>query len=116
MSVGIDNGATLIVTLVVNDSAVATVASGQETLVPASELPSLPWTVEARSPSGRVLASIVVQAGDVIDNIDPSTGTGNAIGIGTRVWLSCGSLAIWSGPGVGGGPSMPAGSPGDCAP
>ena len=116
MSVGIGNGTTLTLTLVVNDAAVATVASGQETLIPASQLPDLPWTVEARSPSGRVLASIVVHAGDTIDNINPSTGTGNASGVGTRVWLSCGDLAIWSGPGMGGGPSEPAGSPGDCAP
>jgi hypothetical protein len=116
MSVGIGNGTTLTVTLVVNDAAVATVAPGREVYIPASQLSSLPWTVEARSPSGRVLASLVVHDGDVIDNIDPSTGNGSYISRGIRVFFSCGSLAIWSGGSGVGGPSEPAGSPGDCAP
>jgi hypothetical protein len=115
MSVSIANGTTLTVSLVVNDAAVATVAPGDDANISASQLPSLPWTVEARSPSGRVLVSLVVHDGDVVDNVNPATGNGSYIGRGSRVDLSCGRLDIWSGPPML-GPSSAPGSPGDCTP
>lgn len=66
MTLSVQNGTTLTVTLVVNGAAVRTIAP--ETLVdamPAAALPALPWAIEARSPSGRVLTSLTVNAGDV---------------------------------------------------
>jgi hypothetical protein len=109
MSVSIENGTTLTVTLVVNDAPVATVQPGDEADIPASQLSSLPWNVEARSPSGRVLVSMVVHDGDVVQASGGSKGDAN------RVDLSCGRIDIWSGPPLL-GPAPGPGSPGDCAP
>jgi len=109
MSVQVSNGTTLVVTLVVNDETVATVASGANETIPASRLPSAPWRVEARSPSGRVLVSMTVHLGDVTVTSD------GLRGVGSRVDLSCGRLDIWSGsPMIG--PAPGSGSPGDCRP
>ncbi|HEY5275535.1 MAG TPA: hypothetical protein VIK38_03190, partial [Coriobacteriia bacterium] len=69
MSVSISNGTTLTVTLVVNDAPVATVAPGVDAAIPASRLSSLPWRVEARSPSGRVLVSMIVRLPRTLDDI-----------------------------------------------
>jgi hypothetical protein len=109
MSVSIENGTTLTVTLVVNDAPVATVQPGNDADIPASQLSSLPWNVEARSPSGRVLVSLVVHDGDVVQAPGGSKGDAN------RVDLSCGRIDIWSGPPLL-GPAPGPGSPGDCAP
>jgi hypothetical protein len=111
----ISNGTTLTVTLVVNGTPVATFAphTGRDA-IPASDLPPLPWTVEARSPSGRVLTSMAVRAGDVWQTFLPN-GEGSARGDGARVDLSCGRLDIWSGPPMS-GPAPGPGSPGDCPP
>ena len=64
LSVSIANGTTLTVTLVVNQVPVETVQPGNDADIPASQLSSLPWNVDARSPSGRVLVSLVVHDGD----------------------------------------------------
>jgi hypothetical protein len=109
MSVSIANGTTLTVTLVVNDTPVATVQPGDDADIPASQLSSLPWNVEARSASGRVLVSLVVHDGDVVQSQDGSKGDAN------RVDLSCGRIDIWSGPPLL-GPAPGPGSPGDCVP
>ncbi len=111
----IANGTTLTVTLVVNGTMVGTFAPGVERdPIPATDLPALPWNVEARSPSGRVLTSMTVRPGDVWQTSLPN-GEGSARGDGARVDLSCGRLDIWSGPPML-GPAPGTGSPGDCAP
>lgn len=76
-------------------------------------LPPLPWNVEARPPSGRVLTSMQVRPGDV-QSADSAVHT---IPIG-RVDLSCGRITIWAGDvSPSGPPPFPSpGSPGDCAP
>jgi hypothetical protein len=106
---GISNGTALPVTLFVNGQAVGTATPGvaMPTIAFAS-LPALPWTVEARSPSGRVLASMQVAAGSV-------TSTSGTLG---RVDLSCGRLTIWAGYHEPSGPppAPSPGSSGDCAP
>jgi hypothetical protein len=75
-----------------------------------TEIPApLPWSVEARSPSGRLLISMTVRPGDVDGEGTEQRGTGG------RVDLSCGRLDIWSGPPML-GPAPGDGMPGDCLP
>jgi hypothetical protein len=115
---GISNGTTLTVTIVINDRTVATRepgAAGPD--VDPLTLPDLPWSVEARSPSGRVLTSMTVKAGDIWTTARPG-GAIESSGAFARVDLSCGSLRIWAGDVIPSGPvpASPAGSPGDCTP
>lgn len=82
---------TATVAIAVNGTLVETVAPGTtEDPIPAT-LPARPWTVEARSPSGRVLATMTVSASDYIS----STG-----GRFSCADLACGRLDVWSGPPV----------------
>ena len=115
---GIENGTTLAVTLVVNGQAVGVDVPGVG-LPPIDfgKLPSFPWTVEARSPTGRVLTSMTVRAGDVSATTDPSGNWGSTGTIG-RVDLSCGRVTIFAGYETPSGPAPPPspGKPGDCAP
>jgi len=104
----VSNQTTLAVTLAVNGTVVRTIQPHtQETLL-VRELPRLPWAVEARSPSGRVLSSMTVRPGDVQETV------GGMKGDAVRVDLSCGRLDVWSGPPLLGPPPGP-GKPGDCA-
>jgi hypothetical protein len=109
LTIGISNGTTLDVTLMVNGAPFKTYGplGGEE--IPASKLPPLPWDVEARSASGRLLLSMAVHAGDLWR--EPC---GNNA-LAARKDLSCARLELWSvadalGPGPG------PGTPGDCEP
>ena len=115
-SLNVSNGTTLDVTIEVNGTEVAQFpAEGQgQITVDDSKLPPVPWNVAARSPSGRILATMTVTEQDV-----------EQLGMGTfsipmgRVDLSCGRLTMWAGdyPPSGPVPPSPAASPGsDCAP
>lgn len=110
----ISNGTTLVLALVVNGTTVRSVAPGAVEKIAPSELPPQPWYVEARSPSGRLLTSMTVRAGDVSRTSLPNGGT-QYKGDAARIDLSCGRLDIWAGPPLLGPPPGP-GSPGDCAP
>jgi hypothetical protein len=114
MTLSIANGTTIAVTLVVNGTVVETVApGGYQDPVPPTEMPPLPWQVEARSPSGRLLSSLTVHQGDVWQQSTPSGGMllhGDAV----RADLSCGRLDIWSGPPLV-GPTFIPGPSGDCS-
>jgi len=115
---GISNGTILAVTVVVNGRSVGVdEPEGPAPTFDAAFLPELPWTVEARSPSGRVLASMHVEAGDIWSTARPG-GVVESEGTFARTDLSCGSLRIWAGDVMPSGPmpASPAGSPGDCAP
>ncbi len=115
MSLAISNGTTLAVAVVVNGVVVGVYPGGTgRDGISASELPALPWIVEARSPSGRVLTSMTVLADDVWSAETGNGGTERK-GDGMRVDLSCGRLDIWSGPPML-GPAPGPGSPGDCDP
>jgi hypothetical protein len=118
VALGISNGTTLVVTLTVNGHAVGDFPGGgpAPTIDPAT-LPPLPWDVEARSSSGRVLTSMHVEAGDVSSTTGPN-GAIEHSGVFGRVDLSCGRLTIWAGDVQPSGPAPPAfpGTPGDCAP
>jgi hypothetical protein len=117
VSLGISNGTTLAVTLFVNGERVASYPPGgpPPTIDPAS-LPPLPWIVEARSPSGRVLTSMQVKLGDIQATALPNGGVEYSSQFG-RVDLSCGRLTIWAGDiePSGPAPEPSSGTPGDCA-
>ena len=112
VALGVSNGTTLTVTFVVNGHKIADFpAGGPMPSIDPRLFPPLPWNVEARSPSGRVLTSM-----DVLPR-EASFVDGNSGGVFNRVYLSCGLLTIWAGNAVPEGP-VPVGSatPGDCAP
>jgi hypothetical protein len=105
----VSNQTALAITLAVNGVVVRTIQPHTQDPVLAGDLPPLPWLVEARTPSGRVLSSMTVRPGDVWE-------TGSEMkGDAVRVDLSCGRLDIWSGPPLLGPPPGP-GKPGDCDP
>jgi hypothetical protein len=115
MTLNVSNGTTLEVTLVVNGIEVDRLAAQDGAFdIPADALPALPWSVEVRSPSGRLLVSMGVLAGDVWTAPVANGGT-EWHGAANRVDLSCGRIDIWSGPPIY-GPVPGAGAPGDCAP
>ena len=77
------------VDITINGVQVGTVSPGTtEDPIPAT-LPARPWTVEARSPSGSVLASLTGSAQDSISNNS---------GVAVREDLAFGRLDLWSGP------------------
>jgi len=108
----VSNQTTLLVALAVNGTVVRSVAPHTQVTVQPTDLPGLPWAVEARTSSGRVLSSMTVRAGDVWETHTPDGG-GQAKGDAIRVDLSCGRLDMWSGPPLAGPPQGP-GKPGDC--
>ncbi len=115
MTLNVSNGSTLPVSLVVNGTVVDRFEPGSGRFdIPAAELPSLPWSVEIRSPTGRVLLSMAVHAGDVW-RADVGGGATQRKGAGGRVDLSCGRIDVWSGVAMS-GPVPGPGVPGDCAP
>ena len=89
-SVGISvaNGTTVPVAIAVNGTVVETVPPGTSEAPLRAALPARPWSVEARSPSGRVLAVLAVPLGDAV-SADAS--------VGVSADLACGSLALWAG-------------------
>jgi hypothetical protein len=118
VNLGVANGTTLAVTLFVNGVRVAEFPPrGPEPSFDIAALPALPWTVEARSPSGRVLTSMRVDAKDIWTTARPG-GAIESSGAMARVDLSCGSLRIWAGDIMPSGPipASPPGTPGDCEP
>lgn len=115
---GISNGTTLAVTLLVNGQVVAGYPpGGGDSDVDVSRLPPLPWDVVVRTATGRVLTSMRVEPGQVSRTVDPAgvISTSGALG---RVDLSCGRLDLWAGydrP-IGPAPGPSVGAPGDCDP
>jgi hypothetical protein len=107
LTLSIANQTTIAVTLVVNGKVIEIVPAGSGRDPITAELPGLPWDVETRSPSGRVLSRMTVNVGDV------SITEGAAKGDAVRVDLSCGRLDVWSGPPLLGPPFVP-GPSGDC--
>lgn len=86
---GISNGLTVAVTLVVNGSVVDTVPAGAQQSPVGAALPPLPWAVEAKSPSGRVLLTLEVPEGTYVSSTS---------GKGARADLACGRLDLYVGP------------------
>jgi hypothetical protein len=116
-TLGVANGTTLNVSLFVNGRHVGDYPpGGPDASIDPASLPSLPWTVEARSPSGRVLTSMTVATGQVSTTTGPGGETEYSGTLG-RVDLSCGRLTIWAGDVTPSGPAPPPspGQAGDCA-
>jgi hypothetical protein len=110
------NDTKLDVTVVVNAADIGVVPAHQATTIPAALLPPKPWSVEARSPSGRLLLTFVVAPGQVARSTD-SSGVTTMTGAGSRADLSCGRLdVVVGGPMLGPPPAPNAGAPGDCDP
>ena len=104
---GVMNGTTLTVTVNINGHATQDVPPGS--MVPAAMLeavPALPWTVEVRSPSGRVLATMYLGT-----QVESSTGSSRA-----DFDLSCGRITLWTGDVEPEAPASSGGTPGDCGP
>jgi hypothetical protein len=112
IGLGVVNATDLHVSLVVNGAVIKTFApGGADKTIYLSALPSLPWAVEARTASGRVLATMNVTAGD----LQPESGI-TSHGTESGIGLSCGQLYMWSGPTEPSWPAPEPGSPGDCLP
>ena len=111
---GISNSTALTVTLIVNGQVAGVFPPGQGAGSLATALPPLPWTVEARSATGRLLTTMRVEPGVVFRTTMPD-GTTQESGTLGRVDLSCGRLDIWAGMQPS-GPAPGPGRPGDCHP
>lgn len=111
VGVDVSNETTLRITIVVNGVIVRDFAPGEATQTPitAEVLGPMPWQVEARTPSGRVLLTLLVHEGDVWSGPDENHG------VAKRIDLSCGRLDLWAGPPLAGPMPLP-GVPGDCVP
>jgi len=113
-ALGIDNGTTLPVTIVVNGTEIETVPPTTHRLIEPEALPEMPWEVEARTPTGRVLLTLAVAPGVVSKTVEPD-GVVSLQGAADRVDLSCGRLDLYAGPPLI-GPMLGPGEPGDCEP
>jgi hypothetical protein len=87
--ISVANGTTIPVAIAVNGTVVETVAAGTTEDPLRASLPARPWTVEARSPSGRVLATMTISVTDYISSTSGKL---------ARADLACGRLDVWSGP------------------
>ena len=103
--VTVDNGTTIAITVVVNGAVVETVPAGIRQRDLGFVMPSLPWRIEARSPSGRVLTSLTITSTDVIDASHGKFAYRD---------LSCGRVSLSSGGDPVEGPVAGTPSPGDC--
>ena len=116
VGVEVSNGTDLAVTLVVNGKVIRVVPAhdGTPSPITADVLGPMPWIVEARTSTGRLLTSMVVHDGDV-QREDLGNGRSSSRSVGARVDLSCGRLDVWAGTPMS-GPVPGPGVPGDCVP
>ncbi len=108
-SLSYSNETTISIDLLVNGAKVATMAPGSDGNIPGIRLPAEPWAVQAQTSGGRVLSSMTVRPGDVVEASNYEKGDA------VRVDLSCGRLDIWVGAPLN-GPAPQPGKSGDCAP
>ena len=94
MTLSVENETSIDVALSVNGTRVGIVPAGTTEDPMNVSLPELPWTVEALSPSGRVLLTLVVHPGDVWRSSSNGLTESGAV---ARVALACGRLAVWAG-------------------
>jgi hypothetical protein len=99
----------------VNGSRVLAVPAGTGNTLGSEQLPPLPWSVEARTTRGRIIATFQVHPTDLEPTVTDSGGAESVIA-GASVDLSCGFLRIWAGEHPIAGPEPGPGTPGDCRP
>lgn len=98
----INNETPIAVTLVISGTVVETIAPLTQQAPVSASLPPLPWAIELRSPSGRVLLTDTFTSANYVDAY---------VGWGSRSDTACGRLDLWiggqppSGPGWMPGPS-----------
>jgi hypothetical protein len=108
MGIGIANGTSIEVELLVNGTHVRTIPPLTNLAVLSSELPALPWQADVTTAAGRTLVALDIKSGDVHRSANDWRG------VGRRADLSCGRLDVYSGPPML-GPMPGPGVPGDCA-
>jgi hypothetical protein len=116
IGLGVVNATDLRVSLVVNSRVIETLApQTADTAIHMSALPPLPWVVQIRTSSGRVLVTMTADPSDIQG---PQAIGGPHSGMEAAADLSCGQLYLWTGAFEPPWPAPPAsaGSPGDCAP
>lgn len=86
--ISVDNGTDLPITLTVNGTHLAEVPPNTTQSPVSGELPARPWTVQALSPSGQVLASFTA---------GPNATVSDQASIGDVEFLPCGMLIVWAG-------------------
>ncbi len=100
--------------LVVNSTLIETLApETADKVIDMSVLPPLPWVVQVRMPSGRVMITLTADTGDIQGQ--PVIGATHS-GKEAAADLSCGQLYLWTGALEPEWPAPGSGSPGDCAP
>ena len=114
-SLSVSNDTTIPVTLHVNGEQISVIEPGNGLVIDDSEMPARPWNVELTTAGGRILATLQVAEGSVVDE-RALDGTGSYSAPMSRTVLSCGTLLIQVGDTQfsGGGPVE--GVDGDCGP
>jgi len=114
-TVHVFNNTTLPVQVAINGRAVGVAAPQDALELRPSALPRLPWSIDATTPTGRLLLHVDVAPGSVVDvrNLD---GSGSHTAPYGRLDLSCGQLRIVIGEITPSGPAPGPGLPGDCLP
>lgn len=110
----VENGTTLAVSIVVNGGQIVTVPPGRSQVIPGDTLPILPWSVDARSPSGRLLLHFDAPVGTISVTKGPNGGA-ESHGVGSLVDLTCGRLTVYAGSPIPGPMPLP-GTLKDCSP
>lgn len=104
-ALSVANGTTVPLAIAVNGTVVETVPAGMTEDPIRAMLPARPWNVEARLPSGRVLATMTMSATDAISA---------TASVGAFEDLACGHLALWAGGPRGDHPVASPASPKPC--
>jgi hypothetical protein len=96
-TLSVANGTTVPVAIAVNGPTIGTVAPGETQDWAPAALPAKPWAVLARSPSGRVLATLRVSPSDYLSSTSGKVASAD---------LACGRLVLWAGAPTTGGPTF----------
>jgi hypothetical protein len=116
VGLGVVNASDLRLALIVNSRVIETLSpQTADVAIHMSALPALPWVVEVRTSTGRVLVTMTAGPGDIPG--PPAIGVLTS-GKEGAVDLSCGQLYLWTGATEPSWPAPPAsaGYPGDCVP
>ena len=111
---GFENSTDLAVTLSMNGTPIEVLnAKVSDKEIRLASLPPLPWVIEVRTTSGRVVLSLTVGPTEAsVQAVDGTSWSGKV----AEIDLSCGRLRIWTGSHEPSGPVPGSGSPGDCVP